>query len=105
MVAFNEVQFGYVPHAGSTFFLSRLPDDFGTFLSLTGMPISGKDAIKLKVADNFIYSTYEHESVINDVVYARDPSSLSSAAQTRMQDHLALHFKNRVNDYSKNVAA
>jgi 3-hydroxyisobutyryl-CoA hydrolase len=41
MLAFNEVQFGFVPHAGSSYYMSRLPGDFGTFLTLTGFPISG----------------------------------------------------------------
>jgi enoyl-CoA hydratase/carnithine racemase len=41
MLAFNEVQFGFVPHAGSCYYASRLPGDIGTFLTLTGFPISG----------------------------------------------------------------
>jgi len=44
-LAFNECTFGFVPHAGSTYYTSRLPGDFGTFLALTGVPITGKDSI------------------------------------------------------------
>mgnify|MGYP002630263268 CR=1 FL=1 len=51
LVAFNECTFGFVPHAGSTYYTSRLPGDFGTFLMLTGFPITGNDAIALKMAD------------------------------------------------------
>ena len=67
-LAFNEVTFGYTPHAGSTYYCSKLPGDFGTFLLLTGWPISGKDAIKLKLADSLIEipETYEHE--IADII-------------------------------------
>jgi len=50
-LAFNECTFGFVPHAGSTYYASRLPGDIGTFLVLTGYPIKGKDAIDLKIAD------------------------------------------------------
>ena len=53
-LAFNECTFGFVPHAGTTYYTSRLPGDFGTFLALTGIPISGKDSIKLGVADALI---------------------------------------------------
>jgi enoyl-CoA hydratase/carnithine racemase len=80
-VAFNEVTFGYVPHAGSTYYTSRLPGDFGTFLLLTGWPISGKDAIKLGLADSLIEipESYEHE--VTDILTAMDPSSMPTSAQ------------------------
>lgn len=79
MLAFNEVQFGFVPHAGSTYFLSRLPDEFGTFLSLTGMPFSGKDAIRLDLADNYVDTLRDLEAGLHNAVFARDPSSLPTA--------------------------
>jgi enoyl-CoA hydratase/carnithine racemase len=44
-LAFNECTFGFVPHAGSSYYTSRLAGDFGTFLALTGIPITGKDSI------------------------------------------------------------
>lgn len=63
-VAFNECTFGFSPHAGSTYYAQRLPGDFGTFLVLTGTPISGKDAIRLGVADKLIEipETYDDEA-------------------------------------------
>lgn len=80
-LSFNEVTFGYVPHAGSTYYASRLPGDFGTFLLLTGWPITGKDAINLGLADSLIEipETYEHE--ISDIVLAMDPSSMPYSRQ------------------------
>ena len=53
-MAFNECTFGFVPHSGATFYLSRLPQEFGTFLALTGMPIHGTDAAKLKLVDTIL---------------------------------------------------
>jgi enoyl-CoA hydratase/carnithine racemase len=78
-IAFNEVTFGYVPHAGSTYYASRLPGDFGTFLLLTGWPVTGKDAIKLGMADSLIEvpETYEHEII--DVILALDPTSMPNS--------------------------
>jgi enoyl-CoA hydratase/carnithine racemase len=61
-VAFNEVAFGFTPHAGSCYYASRLPGEFGTFMVLTGTQISGKDAIELGVADRLlIHNEYENE--------------------------------------------
>lgn len=56
-IAFNECTFGFVPHSGATYYLSRLPHEFGTFLALTGMPIHGTDAAKLKLVDTIMQST------------------------------------------------
>ena len=76
VMGFNEVQFGFVPHAGSSYYTSRLPGDFGTFLTLTGMPFTGKDAIRLKLADTQIDEPLEHELEMQNIVYALDPSSI-----------------------------
>jgi len=89
-IAFNEVTFGYVPHAGSTYYASRLPGDFGTFLLLTGWPLTGKDAIKLGMADSLIEipETYEHE--ICDTVLAMDPISMPSSRQALGKDNFGI---------------
>ncbi len=44
-LTFNDVSFGFVPHGGSSYYLSRLPGELGTFLALTGFPITGIDAV------------------------------------------------------------
>jgi enoyl-CoA hydratase/carnithine racemase len=53
-LAFNEATFGFVPHAGATYYLSRLPGEFGTFLALTGMRIDGSDAIAIGLAQSAV---------------------------------------------------
>jgi enoyl-CoA hydratase/carnithine racemase len=50
-VCFNEVSFGFVPHGGATYYLSRMPGEIGTFLALTGLPLRGVDAKELHLAD------------------------------------------------------
>jgi len=79
VVAFNECTFGFVPHAGSTFYASRLDGDFGTFLLLTGMPFSGKDAIDLGLAEHLIEepTTFDHE--VRDLMESLDPNSMPSS--------------------------
>ena len=53
-MSYNECTFGFVPHAGTTYYTSRMPGDFGTFLALTGFPMTGKDAIELEIADALV---------------------------------------------------
>lgn len=92
-IAFNEVTFGYVPHAGSTYYGSRLPGDFGTFLILTGWPLTGKDAIKLGIADSLIEipESYEHE--ICDIVLSMDPTSMPTSSRIIGKEGFGVHMR------------
>jgi len=78
-VAFNECTFGFTPHAGTTYYAARLPGDFGTFLVLTGVPLSGKDAIGLGMADALIEIPETYEEEVMDIVAAMDPSTMPDA--------------------------
>ena len=60
-MAFNECTFGFVPHSGASYYLSRLPHDFGTFMALTGLPIHGTDAAKLNLVDGILQSNINVE--------------------------------------------
>ena len=79
-MAFNECTFGFVPHSGATYYLSRLPSEFGTFLALTGMPIHGTDAAKLKLVDGLLQNTLHVYEDVADVIYAmgHDPREFHS---------------------------
>ena len=65
-VAFNDVQFGFVPHGGSTYYLSRLPGELGTFLAVTGLPITGIDAVMNGITDKLIHTAQSHENMLLD---------------------------------------
>lgn len=54
------MKYGYVPHSGSTYFLSKLPGEIGTFLALTGMDMNGTDAVEWKIADYLCKDEVEH---------------------------------------------
>ena len=54
-VSFNDATFGFVPHGGSSFYLSRLPNEVGTFLALTGLPLIGADSFEFKIADKLVH--------------------------------------------------
>lgn len=67
-LAFNECTFGFVPHSGASYYLSRLPGEFGVFMALTGMPIRGADAYKSGLVEGVLDSPrYFHEDVIDAV--------------------------------------
>ena len=82
-LAFNECTFGFVPHAGTTYFTSRLPGDFGTFLALTGVPLSGKDGIRLGLADALVELPGSYDKDIAEIVTAMDPPSLPGSRDVR----------------------
>lgn len=60
-ISFNETSFGFIPHGGSTYFLSRLPGELGTFLALTGHSLVGREAVELNIVDDLIHSTKHYE--------------------------------------------
>jgi len=39
------IEIGFVPHGGSSFYLSRMPGEIGTFLALTGLPLDSFDTM------------------------------------------------------------
>ncbi len=55
--AMPEVRIGFFPDVGATYFLSRLPDEIGLYLALTGDSISRGDAWHLGLATHCIDSS------------------------------------------------
>jgi enoyl-CoA hydratase len=53
-MAMPEVGIGFMPDVGGTYLLARAPGELGLHAALTGVPISGADAIALGFADHFI---------------------------------------------------
>jgi len=96
LIAFNECQFGFVPHAGSTYYTSRLPGDFGTFLALTGMPMTGYDAINLKMAEVYIENPKSYEHEVDEIIYSMDPSCMFNAYHKREAELTGIHEHKQV---------
>ena len=71
-VTFNEVAFGFVPHGGSSYYLSRLPGELGTFLAITGFPMTGIDAKELGIADSLVHYSQAYEEEITDILFAME---------------------------------
>jgi enoyl-CoA hydratase/carnithine racemase len=71
-MAFNEVTFGFVPHSGASYYLSRLPNEMGTFLALTGLPITGVDAMEVGLAENMVHHSEAYEEDVTEAIMAME---------------------------------
>lgn len=71
-LGFNEVTYGFVPHGGALFYLSRIPGEIGTFLGLTGFPITGVDAMSIGLADELVHLTKTYEEEVSDIMSAME---------------------------------
>lgn len=56
-LSFPETGFGFIPDAGSSFHLSRLAGEIGTWLSLTGARLEGEKIVAAGLASHFCHST------------------------------------------------
>jgi enoyl-CoA hydratase len=56
-VAMPEVSLGFFPDVGGTWLLSRAPGELGTYFGLTGLTMSGADAVFSRLADVLIQSS------------------------------------------------
>ncbi len=55
-LAMPEIQIGFIPDVGASYFLNQLPGSVGTYLGLTGRTIDGNDLLFLGIADYYIHS-------------------------------------------------
>ena len=93
-ISFNEATFGFVPHAGSSYYLSRLPGEIGTFLALTGFPITGIDAKEFGIADELVHYSEAYEEDIAEILFSMD---------FPVPNHDLLSNKGRENDWRSGI--
>lgn len=53
---FNDIDFGMTPLMGTSYQLSRLPYELGTYLLLTGKQLQGKEILKSGIAKKYMLS-------------------------------------------------
>lgn len=89
-MAMPEVGIGFIPDVGGTYLLARAPGALGLHVALTGVPISGADAILLGFADHYVphddLAAFTQSIVEHDVdtalgTYATEPPASKLAAQ------------------------
>jgi len=57
-IAMPETRIGFLPDVGATHFLSVMPVEVELYLGLTGVSLSGADALRLKLADLYAPSSW-----------------------------------------------
>lgn len=73
-VAMPETIIGFFPDVGGLYFLSRAPGELGTHVALTGLPVSGADAIVVGLADELVSST-DKDEVLAGLATAPHPTA------------------------------
>eukprot|EP00457_Paulinella_chromatophora_P008995 gb/GEZN01009045.1/.p1 GENE.gb/GEZN01009045.1/~~gb/GEZN01009045.1/.p1 ORF type:complete len:373 (+),score=36.25 gb/GEZN01009045.1/:87-1205(+) len=56
MFAMPEAAIGFFPDVGGSYFLPRLPGNFGRYLALTGARVKGKDTVRMGLATHYVHS-------------------------------------------------
>lgn len=72
MMAHNEPQFGFIPHAGATFYFSRMEGEIGAFIALTGLPLMRADAIVANCAERVLITQKNFVSSVSNVFRQND---------------------------------
>lgn len=68
-VAFNETTFGFVPHSGGSYYMSRMKGEFGTFMALTGLPIHGSEAKRMDISRGIVHRPLDYSQEVADHVH------------------------------------
>jgi len=76
--AMPETGIGLFPDVGGSFFLSRLKNNIGMYLALTGSRIKSSDAIELGIAEYFIMSK-NYDDILKQLSDGATPSEVLSS--------------------------
>ena len=87
--AMPETGIGFIPDVGASFFLSRLPDEMGMYLGLTGLPIGLGDALQAGLMTHAI-AREDFDAVTLALAEAAD---FASFARKREAGQLSPHRK------------
>jgi len=74
----NETSLGYIPDAGASYYLSRLSNELGTFLALTGWKIDGYDMSRSGIAFERMFITHEEIEKNWKLCHKKHDQALSS---------------------------
>jgi enoyl-CoA hydratase len=89
--AMPETAIGFFPDIGATFLLPRLPGELGMYLGLTGLRVTGADAVHAGFATH--YTTREHLPALSKALAKDGPAAMAQFNQTlppfSLQDHRA----------------
>jgi enoyl-CoA hydratase len=84
MFAMPEVGIGFFPDVGATWFLSRMPDEIGTYCALTGDRLKTADSIGTGVATHYVPA--ERLTELRDILCDNPPIDAIMAAFAQPQN-------------------
>lgn len=97
-----EITIGFYPDVGGTYFLPRIADKLGLFLSLTAAQLNAADAIECKVADFMADS--DQYSVLIDGLCEVDAALQSAAGHKAVSDVLSRLAVRQVSMVESNIS-
>jgi len=80
VLAMPETAIGFFPDIGGSHFLSRCPDEVGTYLALTGARINAVDAAYAELTDVLVSSTHQQDIIdcIAQTAFGDNPKAMVS---------------------------
>lgn len=87
--AMPETAIGFFPDIGATFLLPRLPGEIGTYLGLTGLRVTGADAVHAGFATH--YMPRAKLAALSEVLAKDGPAALAAFDETLPPFSLAAH--------------
>jgi enoyl-CoA hydratase/carnithine racemase len=88
VLAMPETAIGLIPDVGGTYFLSRLKDELGTYLGLTGARVGPTDALHVGLADCFLPRAQidEVDRILDTTAWGGDINAqIHNALRSQMQ--------------------
>lgn len=93
-----------MPHGGSSYYLSRLPGELGTYLALTGLPLNGEESRKVGLADMFFHDTGMYDEIIREICSSMDwPMPTGHHLHDRFRDDKWRNYLKSRNSSLKNT--
>jgi enoyl-CoA hydratase/carnithine racemase len=83
-----ETGIGLIPDVGGTYFLSRMPGEIGTYLALTGAPVTLSDALLAGLADVYLPSgeISRFDAMLDTLEWGEDPAATLRAGIRKVTD-------------------
>ena len=92
--AMPETSIGFFPDVGSSFFLSKLKNNIGKYLGLTGEIINNRDLLNFKLATHYCPEEKLNDLINNYIVNGEIKNYETTAISSFSQDRLNFYNKN-----------
>ena len=90
-LAMPETAIGFFPDVGGSYFLNRLTYDAGKWLSITGLPVSGIEAVTVGLATHYVHSS--HWNTLSTAIEQTGTAALDSVLPKLVESSTDTDFK------------